>query len=111
MTPDQIKRLTEVYGRLVEAAIVEADPDHWTGAGKTPSEMDKTERGDRAWDKKSASLSLQLVSSARTLLSGGSAVDESERTEELIEKARREADNIIDRIEKRARHREQQSAR
>lgn len=107
MSPDQIKRFADVYERLVESAIEEADPENWAGAGKRTAQMDKTERGDRVWDKKSAALSLQLVANARMLMQGGEPQDDDER-ERMVDDAQKEAAKIIDRIEKSLSHREKQ---
>ena len=54
MREDQYIRLQALGEKLAEAFIAEADPDQWSGAGKTPQEMDKGERGDRYWCKRNA---------------------------------------------------------
>lgn len=61
MREDQFVRLQALTEKLAEAFIVEADPDHWSGAGKLPQEMDKGERGDRYWCKRNASATAALL--------------------------------------------------
>lgn len=61
MTPEQMQRLQELEGKLVDVVLVEADPDTWPGAGKDLKQLDKNERGDRYWSKKNASASMALL--------------------------------------------------
>jgi hypothetical protein len=61
MSPEQMQRLQEIEGRLVDVVITEADPETWPGAGKELSKLDKSERGDRYWSKKNASASMALL--------------------------------------------------
>jgi hypothetical protein len=58
MRTDQLTRLEALRDRLIEVAVVDADPTNWTAFGKRPCEMTKDERGDAKWCR---SLAVQTV--------------------------------------------------
>jgi len=61
MEPEQRERLADVMGRLTEVALRDADPDSWTAPGKTLKAMTKEERGDAAWCRKTACMTVSLL--------------------------------------------------
>lgn len=54
MRPDQLAMLQDLAERLADEFILEADPNHWPGAGKLPMDQTREERGDRKWTKQNA---------------------------------------------------------
>lgn len=68
MREDQAKRLENLEERLVEVVIADADPTNWTGQGMLLGDMDKAVRGDAAWCRKTAALSVALTMQVRRLL-------------------------------------------
>ncbi len=69
MREDQYLRMQALSEKLAEAFIEEADPATWSGAGKAPNEMDKTERGDRYWCKRNAAATGGLLLRVGSLVS------------------------------------------
>lgn len=61
MEPEQRERLADVMGRLTEVVLRDADPDSWTAPGKTLKAMTKEERGDAAWCRKTACMTVSLL--------------------------------------------------
>lgn len=51
---DHAERLDTLAYKLGEVFLSEADPDNWPGAGLSPTEMSKEDRGDRNWQAKNA---------------------------------------------------------
>jgi len=114
MREDQYLRLQALSTKLAEAFIEEADPDHWSGAGKKPNEMDKTERGDRYWCKRNAAATgalLLRVGSLTSMIqrdsagSGGAgevtpegADGEADGLEREIAEAEKEGSRLLDEV-------------
>lgn len=69
MREDQYVRMQALSEKLAEAFIEEADPATWSGAGKAPNDMDKTERGDRYWCKRNAAATGALLLRVGSLVS------------------------------------------
>ena len=61
MRQDQFDKLLEIQERLIDAALIEADPQNWHGEGLKPNEMTRDTRGDRYWCKKNAVATISLV--------------------------------------------------
>ncbi|TYL43905.1 hypothetical protein [Dickeya sp. ws52] len=108
MHDDYKTRLTELSDKLTDTVLVEADPDHWPGAGKSISEHTKDERGDRYWFKKNAAATLTLLTKVHTLIglhTRGGTPKESDPNEgdfelgKQIAAAEREAAKIIERMQ------------
>lgn len=100
MTPDQIARLTDLQGRLVETVINDADPDNWTASGKLLSEMSAADRGDANWCRKTAVQSVSLLIRVQQLLepkAGGKAPDDPD-PEADIKRAERAASDMLKRV-------------
>jgi hypothetical protein len=68
MTPDQIARLQDLQGRLVETVINDADPQNWTASGLLLADMDSQQRGDANWCRKTAVQSVSLLIRVQQLL-------------------------------------------
>jgi len=110
MHQDYKTRLTTLSDKLTDVVLEEADPAHWPGAGKKPSELTKDERGDRYWDKKNAAASLTLLIKVHSLIGmqtrGGTPNDNPGQDDEAfalgqqVSKAEREAAAIIERLQK-----------
>ena len=103
MTPDQIARLTDLQGRLVETVINDADPDNWTASGLLLSEMSAADRGDANWCRKTAVQSVSLLIRVQQLLEpkapgkapGTQDVDDPEAD---IKRAERAAADMLKRV-------------
>lgn len=54
MRKDQQTRVDELAEKVMDVFITEADPENWTGAGETSTEMTPAVRGARNWDIKNA---------------------------------------------------------
>lgn len=61
MEPEQRARMADVMDRLTDVVLRDADPDSWTAPGKTLKAMTKEERGDAAWCRKTACMSVSLL--------------------------------------------------
>ncbi len=68
MRTDQRIRLAEVAERLAEVVIRDADPDSWAAGDLTLAEMDREQRGDAAWCRKTAVQSVALLVRVESLL-------------------------------------------
>lgn len=68
MREDQAKRLEDLEERLVEAAIADADPQNWSGAGQFLCDMDKATRGDAQWCRKTAVQTVALLAQVRRVI-------------------------------------------
>jgi len=107
MRQDQLSRLEELAERLADTFLVEADPENWSGGGKLPQDMSKTERGDRHWDRKGAMgtggvlrYTLDLISSGKTNQTGDQEV-QTERDADLdhkIREAEKRAAKAVNRV-------------
>ena len=75
MRDDQLKRLEAMQEKLIDALVVEMDPDVWPGAfdekgnRKLPAELTQEERGDRYWCKKNAAATLTIITKVESLQS------------------------------------------
>lgn len=103
MREDQIKRLEDMEERLVEAAIADADPQNWSGAGQLLMDMDRETRGDAAWCRKTAIQTVALTNQVRSLISnyrtpGGGKSPIEEDPEQAIKEAEAAARKLIDRV-------------
>lgn len=68
MREDQYLKLQGLHAKLVDAALVEADPDNWSGSGIAPKDLTQQDRGDRYWCKKNAVATISLAIRIDTLL-------------------------------------------
>ena len=68
MTPDQLTRLEALRDRLVERALVDADPVNWVGGKKAPKAMTREERGDAKWCRSLATSTVALAMQVQRLL-------------------------------------------
>ncbi|MGL4576901.1 MAG: hypothetical protein ACRCV9_19090 [Burkholderiaceae bacterium] len=113
MRPDQLKRLEFLRDRLVDVAIIDADPDNWTAHGKKPAEMTKEERGDAKWCRglavQTVALTMQVQRMLENTSTGGAIVpsnpapamkDEAQELEEEIARYEAAASQAIDRASK-----------
>lgn len=117
MRQDQYLRLQELTEKLTDVFLEEADPDKWPGAGIAPASMDQQTRGDRYWCKKVAAGTITLIMKTASLqgriqMGGaeGGAPDAEEKPEAEddsleaeIARAEREAQKMLDEIQKGAR--------
>ncbi|WP_353094181.1 hypothetical protein [Methylibium sp.] len=67
MRPDQEARLDELSERIIEQALLDADPQNWTACEKTPAEMTEDERGDAQWCRKVATGTLAIANQVLVL--------------------------------------------
>jgi hypothetical protein len=58
---DQYLRLQALNEKLIDAVIVEANPDAWPGDPTKLAEMSREVRGDRYWCKKNAAATLSVI--------------------------------------------------
>jgi hypothetical protein len=101
MTPNQIARLTDLQDRLVETVISDADPLNWTASGMTLAEMSAADRGDAAWCRKTAVLSVSLLIRVQQLLEpkvAAAAHPNDPDPEADIKRAERAASDMLARV-------------
>lgn len=94
MSPDQLIRLESLRDKLMERAIVDADPANWVAGDKPPKDMTRDERGDAKWCRGLAINTVSLAMQVQRLMlnptAGGALVpdkmdQEPEPQEETIE--------------------------
>mgnify|MGYP007071573328 CR=1 FL=1 len=94
MSPDQLIRLEALRDKLMERAIVDADPANWAAGDKAPKDMTREERGDAKWCRGLAINTVSLAMQVQRLMlnptAGGALVPdkmdaETEPQEETIE--------------------------
>lgn len=100
MTPDQISRLNDLQGRLVETVINDADPLNWSASGLLLSEMDTQQRGDAKWCRSVAVQSVSLLIRVQQLLEpkAGSGGGDDHDPEADIKRAERAAADMLARV-------------
>lgn len=54
MEPDRFAKLSALSERLLDVFLQVADPDNMSGGKKKPADLTKEERGNLAWDVKTA---------------------------------------------------------
>jgi hypothetical protein len=78
MNADQITRLERLRDKLVDRALIDADPVNWTAGDKRPADMTAAERGDTTWCRRVAvqtiSLAMQVQRLVANPMTGGAAV-------------------------------------
>jgi hypothetical protein len=111
MTPEQLARVTTLHDKLLEVALTDADPAHWIGVGKKPSELTRDERGDAQWCRKLAIATVALTMQVQRLMQnpivGGASVPDdpppeetAETTDDEISRYERAAGQVLDRMRK-----------
>jgi hypothetical protein len=105
MRPDQRLRLQAIADRLIEQTIMDADPDNWSGAGKTLRDMDKETRGDALWCRKIAVQTTMLMLKVEQLstdpaASLGKNKADDDDVDRAIVRAEAEAAKLMDRVQK-----------
>lgn len=68
-------RWAALEGKLIDLVLDEADPDNWSGDGKTLRDLSQLERGDRYWCKKNAAAALVLLVRVTTMLEAKAEAD------------------------------------
>jgi hypothetical protein len=78
MSPDQLIRLESLRDKLMERAIVDADPANWVAGDKPPKDMTRDERGDAKWCRglaiNTVSLAMQVQRLMANVETGGAIV-------------------------------------
>lgn len=102
MRADQLKRLQELSERLADQFILDADPDHWSGAGQKTAEMTQQERGDAYWCRKAAIATGGVLSSTMRLindvdLGAGQLEGEDDALDKMVKAAERRAKEALQR--------------
>lgn len=109
MRTDQIQRLAELSEKLADAVILDADPERWVGYGKPASQMTKEERGDAYWCRKVASSTISVLLRVERVVQecrGGNDTgqpDEDAEMEKEVASAEKEAERLLDELQKRSR--------
>lgn len=105
MREDQAKRLEDMEERLIEAAIADADPQNWAGAGELLMDMNRNTRGDAAWCRKTAIQTVALAMNVRKLIADYRAPQlpdpkhpHDDDPEEAIAAAEAQAQALIERV-------------
>lgn len=95
-----LQDLERLAKKLTFVALDECDPRNWTGNGVPMAEMDARTRGDRAYDKKNAGLTVSLLTKIHALIAiytpqgkkfAAQAAGESEDYATMIERMDAEA--------------------
>ena len=114
MKQDQLERLLALRDRLLETAMIDADPANWVAGGIKPCDMTREERGDAKWCRSLAvstvALTMQVERLAQNPLAGGATVptqpttdagknplDEEATVEAEIARYERAADKVLKR--------------
>ncbi|RIQ55316.1 hypothetical protein [Bordetella avium] len=118
MRQDQYERLLALQEKLIDALVLEMDPETWPGAGMLPSAMDQQTRGDRYWAKKNLAATQSVVMRNASLIGvvqrqtagnvpgGGAEVTEGQPAADdggldaEIQNAEREAARVLARVQK-----------
>lgn len=61
MKPEQIEKLEQLQGKLLDVAVNDCDPENWKGYGQKPSDMDRETRGNAIYDRKLAGQTLACL--------------------------------------------------
>ncbi|HGA8481240.1 TPA: hypothetical protein ACITN2_004680 [Salmonella enterica subsp. enterica serovar Virchow] len=102
-----LQDLERLAKKLTFVALDECDPRNWTGNGVPMAEMDARTRGDRAYDKKNAGLTVSLLTKVHALIAihtpegkrlAARAASEEEELEDLMERAQKETDAALKRL-------------
>lgn len=118
MRDDQYLKLQALNEKLIDAVIIEANPDAWPGDLTKLAAMSREERGDRYWCKKNAAATLSVIMKLtsitgmmeRTLRGTGpvpgdpAGTDETDLDKEM-KAAEREARTALAKIQRRQRDR------
>lgn len=84
MRPDQLARLETLRDKLIDRALIDADPANWVAGGKAPKEMSREERGDAKWCRglaiNSVSLTMQVQRLMTNPATGGAFVPDQPQT-------------------------------
>lgn len=101
MTPEQYTRLQSAIEMVADVFVDEADPRNWSGGVSSLSEMDKTTRGNRYWDKKNAIQTGTLLARMMDLQNGktkeaGNVDAIEDKTAEYEKKAKELVQKIIE---------------
>lgn len=105
MRPDQRERLEILRDRLLDTALLDADPSNWIGSGKVAVDMTQKERGDAYWCRKLAAASIALLTKVNNLVvthtatTAGTGKCEDELDEEVAQ-AERQAMALMERASK-----------
>lgn len=73
MRPDQLSRLETLRDKLVERALIDADPANWVAGCKAPAEMTREERGDAKWCRNLATSTVALAMQVNRMMSNPTA--------------------------------------
>lgn len=73
MRPDQLTRLEALRDKLVERALIDADPANWIAGSKAPWEMTRDERGDAKWCRSLAGSTVMLAMQVNRMMSNPTA--------------------------------------
>lgn len=109
MRPDQIERLSALSEKLADAVLIDADPERWSGYGKAAGEMTKEERGDAYWCRKVAASTISVLTRVERVVSDaqgqsdGTPADEDAELEKEMSSAEREAERLLDQLQRRSR--------
>lgn len=68
MRQDQYEKLQKLSEKLADVLIEELDPTRWIGAGIHVANMDRDTRGDNYWCKKSAGMTLTVLTKLHTVI-------------------------------------------
>ena len=71
MRPDQKARMDDLRDRLIERALIDADPENWVAGNKYPEEMTREERGDAKWCRSLALSTVSLAMQVQRMMSTG----------------------------------------
>ncbi|MJS61842.1 hypothetical protein DOC35_19355 [Salmonella enterica subsp. enterica] len=102
-----LQDLERLAKKLTFVALDECDPRNWTGNGVPMAEMDARTRGDRAYDKKNAGLTVSLLTKVHALIAihtpegkriAAKHAAEEDEMSELMAAAARETEEAMKRL-------------
>lgn len=98
MREDQRKRLADLSEKLAETALMDADPENWTGNGQVPADLSQEDRGHAVWCRKLALSTLSVLASVARLQADQPQADtpeEDDNVEDDIRKAESDAARLL----------------
>lgn len=106
MRTDQIKRIQDLQEKLVDAVLLEADPDFWPGKGIAPADLTRDQRGDRYWCKKNAAATLSVLTKTMSLTQyeyrpAGTPTNDGTDVDKEIERAEKAAAKMLEQAQAR----------
>lgn len=112
MRQDQFEKLQTLSEKLLDVALIDADPENWSGYGILPKDLTQQQRGDAYWCRKMAVSIFSVLNRAAALTyivreqsnagAGAAAVaEQGSLLDAEINAAEKEAEKLLDKLHQR----------